>query len=243
MRKYFLFDGNTVSGPLNITEISFNELSNNTYIWYYGLKEWIYLYNCNDENINLILNRQIPTHTKTRFFRWINLKYSLLSVTFLILVVSVFHLKSHFSVENQIRKSSFDSNDDLNIYLTKFFRDLEYYGINSTKPSKIQLRMSYLDKSYNTSDAHAISLGLGDDSKIEIYINYSSWTNLTRPQKYLLMYHELGHDVLNLDHTVLKASGELEIMNPILYRFDNISMDDFIEASQRMFSNYQIPRK
>ena len=95
--------------------------------------------------------------------------------------------------------------------------------------------MSHLDRSYITSDAHAISLGLNDDSKIEIYINHSSWTNLTRPQKYLLMYHELGHDVLNLEHTDVTVSNNVEIMNPILYRFHNISMDDFIEASQSMF--------
>lgn len=237
MRKYFLYDGVEISGPKTIDEINNPNLQNQKLIWYYGLNQWINLSESNDAKIKSILIHQ-STQINRKSFKFLSAKtftFLFAFIIFLISIISIIKYNSYNSVENKTRRKSFDSTDDLTIYLNKFYRDLEYYGIKSIRPEKIEIKMSHLDRSSITSDAHAISLGLNDDSKIEIYINHSSWTNLTRPQKYLLMYHELGHDVLNLEHTDITVSNNIEIMNPILYRFNNISMDDFIEASQSMF--------
>ena len=237
MRKYFLYNGVEISGPKTIDEINNPNLRNQKLIWYYGLNQWIRLSESHDAKIKSILFHQ-STQLNRKSFKFLSSKkftFLFAFIIFLISIISIVKFKSYNSVESKTRQKSFDSTDDLTIYLNKFYRDLEYYGIKSIRPEKIDIKMSHLDRSYITSDAHAISLGLNDDSKIEIYINHSSWTNLTRPQKYLLMYHELGHDVLNLEHTDVTVSNNVEIMNPILYRFHNISMDDFIEASQSMF--------
>ena len=41
---------------------------------------------------------------------------------------------------------------------------------------------------------------MGDDSKIVIKVDPKKWQNSSKQKKWYIMYHELGHDVLNLNH-------------------------------------------
>jgi hypothetical protein len=50
------------------------------------------------------------------------------------------------------------------------------------------------------SDFVGYAIGMNDDKKIEIYLNYNYWTKLTPNEKRKVMYHELLHDCYNLEH-------------------------------------------
>jgi hypothetical protein len=50
------------------------------------------------------------------------------------------------------------------------------------------------------SDFVGYAIGMDDDKKIEIYLNYNYWTKLTPSEKREVMYHELLHDCYNLEH-------------------------------------------
>ncbi len=44
------------------------------------------------------------------------------------------------------------------------------------------------------------SMSFGNDKEIFIYIQEPAWGRYSDAQKKILMFHELGHDIMNLDH-------------------------------------------
>ena len=55
-----------------------------------------------------------------------------------------------------------------------------------------------------------------------------------------LMYHELAHDILNLDDLEMNPSHERKLMYPAINTYENVSMDDFIEAFKKHLKTMQI---
>ena len=53
--------------------------------------------------------------------------------------------------------------------------------------------------------------------------------------RYFLMYHELSHDVLNMDDLEDSVENEGKLMYPILTSYELKTMDDFIESSHTLF--------
>ena len=76
------------------------------------------------------------------------------------------------------------------------------------KPTRTIIKFAKLDQLDNTTHIHAMSFGYDDDSLIEIYINPSTWNKFSKPMRYYLMYHELAHDVLNLDDLEQHSGNE-----------------------------------
>lgn len=161
---------------------------------------------------------------------------ALTGITLLIYVV----VKNQFEkrIYNEIVKNAYDTSEDFDVYVTKFYRDLEFYGIYKQKPYKQIIKFSEMDKLEEATHIHGVSYGFEDDNKIEIYINPSSWKNFSKPMRYFLMYHELAHDILNLDDLEMNPSHERKLMYPAINTYENVSMDDFIEAFQKTFEDY-----
>ena len=80
-----------------------------------------------------------------------------------------------------------------------------------------------------------MAYGFDNDDKIEIYINPDSWAQFNKPKRYYLMYHELAHDVLNVDDLEELPENEGKLMYPAIASYEKITMDDFIEASHQLF--------
>lgn len=135
----------------------------------------------------------------------------------------------------EIAASSYDADEDFNFYVDKFYRDLTVYGLNPRKPAITIIKFAKLDQMKNTTHIHGVSFGINDDSRIEIYINPTAWQNFKKPMRYFLMYHELSHDVLNVDDLEDISSNDGKLMYPALSSFENKNMDDFIEASHALF--------
>lgn len=163
---------------------------------------------------------------------------SIISVILIIVIISSY-LEIKETVDYQSIKSvNNDIDDELEIYFEKFIRDLNYYNIFIKLPTNVIIKFSYLESYENTKDKHGVSLGYNDDEKIEIYINKSSWEKFNKPQKYHIIYHELGHDILNLED--LDASNnEHEIMFESMSEYDSYKMNDFIIGMEKMFKSYK----
>ena len=52
------------------------------------------------------------------------------------------------------------------------------------------------------------------------------------------MYHELSHDVLNLEDLEATPNNEGKLMYSEISRYENYTMDDFIESFHLEFENY-----
>lgn len=92
--------------------------------------------------------------------------------------------------------------------------------------SNIQTKFASLDPG-----TLALSFGMGNDSEINIVVDPKSWASASQPSKWYVMYHELGHDVLNLEH------GDCgKMMFPFADK--GYSWDEFWEDKESMFKNY-----
>ena len=78
----------------------------------------------------------------------------------------------------------------------------------------------------------AVAYAMNDDSKIIIKVDPSNWANSSKPKRWYILYHELGHDVLNLNH------GE---GGKMMYNFADreYTWDEYFTDKQYMFNSYK----
>ena len=260
MRKYFYTDGATKFGPFSKDELKFQKITRSTKVWYFGLENWTELYKVNELNDifltippelipqnppvqnktevaeNQSIEKSNPVHLKTKKLRlgkWLIGIAILFVVSFVI--IRLVQNQSEANLYKEIVANSYDADDNFDIYIEKFYRDLEYYGIFPKKPKTTIIKFSRLDQLDNTTHIHGLSLGHNDDNRIEIYINPSSWKQFTKPMRYFLIYHELAHDVLNLDDLDNIPRNEGKLMYPEISSYEKKNMDDFIESFHTLF--------
>lgn len=86
------------------------------------------------------------------------------------------------------------NNYDLTAMIKVFIEDCRLHGIE-VKDSKISAEFVELDESIL-----GLSFGIDNDDIIKLKISPSQWAKSSEPTRWYLLYHELGHDVLNLRH-------------------------------------------
>jgi hypothetical protein len=83
-------------------------------------------------------------------------------------------------------------------------------GFNSKKilfvekfPHQFNAREAFFDveDQLQLNDVVGVSFGKNNDDVVEIYIDNSFWEATNQSSRKKLIYHELGHDILNLDHS------------------------------------------
>ena len=124
-------------------------------------------------------------------------------------------------------------------YVDQFYRELEQSGIVKVRPKKINIRLESLDTSESTYHMHGFSTGFDNDDIIDITINKRSWNTFSKAQKYYLIFHELAHDVLNIDDLDYNNLNEKNIMYPSIHSFKSLSMDDFIDNFNLLLDEYK----
>lgn len=153
-----------------------------------------------------------------------------------------------FSITNSVvfedQYNNMDNNyvgdyENFEPYVDQFYRELEQSGIAKVRPKKINIRLESLDTSENTYHMHGFSTGFDNDDIIDITINKRSWNTFSKAQKYYLIFHELAHDVLNLDDLDYNNPNEKNIMYPSIHSFKSLSMDDFIDNFNILLEEYK----
>ena len=77
----------------------------------------------------------------------------------------------------------------------------------------------------------ALSSGLGQDDKIIIKIDPENWQKASLEKRWYILYHELGHDVLNLQH----GQGGKMMFN---FVDRDYTLDEFITDRDFMFKSF-----
>ena len=78
-------------------------------------------------------------------------------------------------------------------------------------------------------DAIALSYAFGDDSLIKIKVDPEKWAKSNMEKKWYVLYHELGHDVLNLEH----GQGGKMMFN---FADKEYNWDDFFQDKEYMLN-------
>lgn len=164
------------------------------------------------------------------------IKVSTHTVVIFVILVGLIKNPDYFS-KNYASKQKNEISKELNPYIDKFFRDLNNHGIYPVIPTKFIMKFSSLDSHKSTSHVHGLSLGFEDDEKVEIYINKNSWNSFNKTQKHYIVYHELSHDILNLDDLDDSDDNYGKIMFPYISRYSGLKMNDFIENMKNLFKS------
>jgi hypothetical protein len=165
------------------------------------------------------------------------------NIIFCVILIPLFSIGQSISQEKELLISKSFESDEFDMYVEKFYRDANFHGIFPVKPEKIIIKFSYFDRIKSRTHVHGSSYGFNNDDLIEIYINKTSWDNFNKAQRYHIMYHELGHDVLNLPDFDKNVQDKNAIMYPSASSGGYYLMDDFIVSMKRMFKNYKPTEK
>jgi len=120
--------------------------------------------------------------------------------------------------------------EDVNVYdleamVKLFLKDCELNNIKLSSDYKITSTFETLDKG-----VLALAYGIFNDEEIIIKVNPQDWSNASNPKRWYILYHELGHDVLNLKH----GQGGKMMFN---YSEKDYNWEDFIKDKDYMFSS------
>lgn len=261
MRKYFYTNGTEKFGPFSIEELKNQKLTRETKIWYYGLKNWTVLSEI--EELNSIVNsipptlpiipkvedKIIPSTIKTekqntetidkksfKLKKWVIVSITVI-VVFLVICIIANKIQQN-KLYNEISQSAYDIEGvDFDFYVDKFYRDIANYGLFPKRPKTKIIKFASFEHIDDATHIHGLSLGKNDDDLIEIYINPNTWKKFNKPMRYFLMYHELAHNVLNLDDLPATSENEGKLMYPELENYNEKTMDDFIESSHKLFKD------
>lgn len=138
--------------------------------------------------------------------------------------------KNKSTLLNKLRNKIGDKDMmDINIYDLKemvnfFLDDCKRSDINVPEIETLSARFEPLDEGII-----ALSYAMGDDSKIVIKVDPKKWQNSSKQKKWYIMYHELGHDVLNLNH----GEGGKMMFN---FADREYSWDEFYKDKDYMFN-------
>ncbi len=239
-QKFFITNGNGLKGPFSVDELRNERITEKTKIWYEGLDNWKNISECDsvasifyDNSVFSKINR----NKKARKKRVVPIVLAAV-VMFSIMImgfVIINHQKEKMEFRDKIRANSYAGTEDFDIYVKKFYRDIAVYGIFPKKPKQMIIKFSKLDQMDNATHIHGLSFGKDDDDRIEIYINPTTWKKFNKPMRYWLMYHELAHDVLNVDDLKDLTENKGKLMYPNIASYEHKTMDEFIERSHELF--------
>ena len=118
--------------------------------------------------------------------------------------------------------------NDLRGMLDAFVEDAAQYDIDLSYVYRYPISLTIRnDVMYNGYHYGALAYGRCDDERVEIAFERTTWDYLSNMDKLRVMYHELGHDIFNLDHSdhgpaIMNYSG-------------NISAREFLSLKDKMF--------
>lgn len=104
---------------------------------------------------------------------------------------------------------------------------VEMRAIRNFDKVRPKLTRRSMNKKNIFDHTNGISFGFNSDEKIIIYINKDYWDKASYNQKKILIYHELGHDLLNLNHVSDKCHFMYHIVDESVYQcqYENLKND------------------
>lgn len=247
MTKYYFIKNGKKQGPFSKEELSRQPISAKTLVWFHPLDDWTLLSDlpelCDIDRMAANKKKEKP----------INIWAVMIGLSILISIVQFWPSSGnkdasasskpeyYYTYEyHQISTSAIDSDVDFDMYVEKFYRDAFFMGIFPPKPKTTIIKLAPLDEIEGLTHYHGVSYGGDDDTKIEIYINPSTWEKFNKPMRYALMYHELAHDVLNLGHLELAESNTVKQLMAPSVADGSFTMDEFIESYKALFTNFKL---
>ena len=125
---------------------------------------------------------------------------------------------------------------NLDNYVNTFLIDAEQHGINVD-----HVWNGTINIVFNSQDEHilaepsiiAYTDAMNNDGVVNIIVNPAAWHDASPAKRLAIIYHEMGHDVLNLEH----KSDEGPLMS--VYARADFSFAELFELRAEMFNDYK----
>jgi hypothetical protein len=126
-----------------------------------------------------------------------------------------------------------------------FIKDLKYHineyqfnNIEKVDPKKIKDLNTILDNiniksTFEEMDNQtlAVSYGINNENNVIVKVNPLNWVESSNQKKWYIIYHELGHDILNFQH----GEGDVMMFNFIDKKY---TWSEFFNDRKKMFDVY-----
>ena len=125
---------------------------------------------------------------------------------------------------------------DLGVYLKIFVQDAADNGIDVSYVFDGSVELVF-DSQHphilDNPDVIAFTTTLGNDDKVYVVVNPDAWVAASPAKRLAIMYHELGHDILNFEH----ASDKGPLMS--VYAASEYTFEELFVLKNQMFSDYK----
>ena len=245
MKSYYFIKDGSQQGPFSLSELKNQDITRDTEVWFYGLEDWTKLSAI--EELEELAWQPAREYDATNgrgigFFLLILVAGTVIFISFLGEPDDKQN-KDKTAPQTSSANAIYDVEEDFEMYLSKFYRDARYLGIYPPKAETTIVKFTKLDQQEATAHIHGVAMGMNDDNRIEIYINPSAWDNFNKPMRYVVMYHELAHDILNLEHQQSDDQNtEKLLMYPDLADYRSFTMDQFIASYQTAFASHALTK-
>jgi hypothetical protein len=144
-------------------------------------------------------------------------------------------------ISELFKVSTYNIEDMIVFFIKDLKKELNEYAI--TNKAKIDSKKVFfletnLDKllikaTFEEMDESklAVSYGINNDKNVIVKVNPLSWSEASNQKKWYIIYHELGHDILNFNH----GEGDKMMFNFVDKKY---SWQDFYEDRKKMFDIY-----
>ena len=102
---------------------------------------------------------------------------------------------------------TYECSDALRPYLFMYLETLEKHDIKLKKQNFILV----FDADIMRTPLLGQARGMFNDDLVYVKINPRSWSSLTNKQRKHLIFHELSHDIFNIEHT-----EDIRLMKPVM---------------------------
>lgn len=113
---------------------------------------------------------------------------------------------------NEFNGLNIIADKELYPYIQRYFNMMDENGIEYNRSQPMMIVFNYWVRGTILGIAH----GMREDGYVNVHINKQAWAILTVEERIVVMFHELSHDVFNLEHGTIELMGTQKPSNVTL---------------------------
>lgn len=121
-----------------------------------------------------------------------------------------------------LQGTNIQADKELLPYIKRYLKLLEDHNIEYDKSQPFLVKFNR----WANGQTLGVAWGMFEDGYVNIHINKQTWAIMTANERLITMFHELSHDLFNLEH------GSIELMKP--YKPSEVTSEDLKRMTKEL---------